>query len=44
MFAVLAITDSLEQLVGGMEQGISTRELIAEVFHLAEDIERCSRG
>ncbi|HET8815215.1 MAG TPA: hypothetical protein VFM51_09710 [Solirubrobacterales bacterium] len=44
MFAALAITDSLEQLVGGMEQGIGTRELIAEVFHLAEDIERRSRG
>jgi hypothetical protein len=44
VFAALAIPDSLEQLVGGMEQGIGTRELIAEVFHLAEDIERRSRG
>lgn len=44
MFAALAITDSLEQIVSGMEQGIGTRELIAEVFHLAEDIERSSRG
>jgi Mg2+/Co2+ transporter CorC len=44
VFAALAITDSLEQVVGGMEQGIGTRDLIAEVLHLADDIERSSRG
>jgi hypothetical protein len=43
VFAAPAITDSLEQIVGGMEQGIGTRDLIAEVIHLAEDIERSSR-
>jgi len=43
-FAALAITDSLEQIVGGMEQGIGTRDLIAEVIHLADDIERSFRG
>jgi hypothetical protein len=37
------ITDSLEQIVGGMEQGIGTRDLIAEVIHLGDDIERSSR-
>jgi hypothetical protein len=44
VFAALAITDSLEQIVGGMEQGIGTRDLIAEVTRLAEDIERRPRG
>ena len=44
VFAALAITNSLEQIVGGMEQGIGTRDLIAEVTRLAEDIERRSRG
>jgi hypothetical protein len=44
VFAALAlITDSLEQIVGGMEQGIGTRDLIAEVIHLGDDIERSSR-
>jgi hypothetical protein len=44
VFAALAITDSLEQIVGGIEQGSGTRDLIAEVTHLAQDIERRSRG
>jgi len=44
VFAALALsTDSLEKIVGGMEQGIGTRDLIAEVIHLADDIERSSR-
>jgi hypothetical protein len=44
VFAAPAISPaSLEQIVGGMEQGIGTRDVIAEVIHLAADIERSSR-